>query len=65
MDHGFNGVVGIQSITGGAQYGTNSGNAEFYFNVRLEGGTGEGATADVTVNAGCLLYTSPSPRDRH
>ena len=55
MDHGFNGVVGIQSITGGAQYGTNSGNAEFYFNVRLEGGTGEGATADVTVNAGSVI----------
>ncbi len=55
VDHGFNGVVGIQSITGGAQYGTNSGNAEFYFNVRLEGGTGEGATADVTVNAGSVI----------
>ena len=55
MDHGFNGVVGIQSITGGTQYGTNSGNAEFYFNVRLEGGTGEGATADVTVNAGSVI----------
>jgi len=51
VDHGFNGVVGIQSITGGSQYGTNSGSAEFYFNVRLEGGTGEGATADVTVSA--------------
>ena len=55
VDHGFNGVVGIQSITGGTQYGTNSGNAEFYFNVRLEGGTGEGATADVTVNAGSVI----------
>ena len=55
VDHGFNGIVGIQSITGGTQYGTNSGNAEFYFNVRLEGGTGEGATADVTVNAGSVI----------
>ena len=55
VDHGFNGVVGIQSITGGTQYGTNSGNAEFYFNVRLEGGSGEGATADVTVNAGSVI----------
>ncbi len=55
VDHGFNGIVGIQSITGGNQYGTNSGNAEFYFNVRLEGGTGEGATADVTVNAGSVI----------
>ena len=55
VDHGFNGVVGIQSITGGAQYGTNSGNAEFYFNVRLEGGTGEGATADVTVSAASTI----------
>ena len=55
MDHGFNSIVGIQSITGGAQYGTNSGNAEFYFNVRLEGGTGEGATADVTVTAASII----------
>ena len=55
VDHGFNGVVGIQSITGGTQYGTNSGSAEFYFNVRLEGGSGEGATADVTVNAGSVI----------
>ena len=23
VDHGFNGIVGIQSITGGTQYGTN------------------------------------------
>ena len=55
VDHGFNGIVGIQSITGGTQYGTNSGNAEFYFNVRLEGGTGEGATADVTVSAASVI----------
>ena len=55
VDHGLNGIVGIQSITGGTQYGTNSGNAEFYFNVRLEGGSGEGATADVTVNAGSVI----------
>ena len=55
VDHGFNGVVGIQSITGGAQYGSNSGNAEFYYNVRLEGGAGEGATADVTVSAASTI----------
>ena len=55
VDHGFNGIVGIQSITGGAQYGTNSGSAEFYYNVRLEGGTGEGATADVTVSAASTI----------
>ena len=55
VDHGFNGIVGIQSITGGTQYGTNSGNAEFYYNIRLEGGSGEGATVDVTVSAASTI----------
>ena len=55
VDHGFNGIVGIQSITGGAQYGTNSGNAEFYYNIRLEGGSGQGATVDVTVSAASTI----------
>ena len=50
-EHGFDGVSGIQSVTGGTNLGTGSGNAEFYYNVRLEGGTGQNATADVTVAA--------------
>ena len=50
-EHGFNAITGIQSITGGTNLGSGSGSAEFYYNVRLSGGTGEGATADVTVAA--------------
>ena len=50
-DHGFGGVSGIQSVTGGTNLGANSGNAEFYYNVRAEGGTGRGLTLDVTVAA--------------
>ena len=50
-DHGFEGVSGIQSITGGTNLGTDSGSAEFYYNVRAEGGTGRGLTVDVTVAA--------------
>ena len=54
-DHGFGGVSGIQSLTGGTNLGTNSGSAEFYYNVRAEGGTGRGLTLDVTVAASSTI----------
>ena len=53
--HGFNGIESVGNITGGTQYGTNSGSAEFYYSVDLTGGTGEGATADVTVAASSVI----------
>ena len=51
VEHGFSGIASLGSITGGTNYGTNSGGVENYFNVRLEGGSGKGATGNVTVNA--------------
>ena len=54
-DHGFGGVSGIQSVTGGSNLGTNSGSVEFYYNVRAEGGTGRGLTVDVTVGASSTI----------
>ena len=51
VEHGFSGIASVGSITGGTNYGTNSGGVENYFNVRLEGGSGKGATGNVTVNA--------------
>ena len=53
--HAFNGVESVTNITGGSNYGTNSGSAEFYFSVNLVGGTGQGATADVTVSAAATI----------
>ena len=55
VDHGFNSILSVGNITGGTQYGTNSGSAEFYFSVDLVGGTGKGATADVTVAAAATI----------
>ena len=55
VDHGFNGITDVGSITGGSQYGTNSGAAEFYFSIDLAGGSGKGATADVTVSAAATI----------
>ena len=54
-DHGFNSIIELSGITGGSQYGRNSGSAEFYFSVDLVGGTGKGATADVTVAASSTI----------
>ena len=51
VDHGLNGITGFSNITGGIGYGTSSGNAEFYYNAPLLGGSGKGATVDVTVGA--------------
>jgi len=51
VEHNLNGISSVTSITGGSNYGTNSGSTENYFNVRLENGSGRGATANVTVSA--------------
>ena len=53
--HNFNGVESLSGVTGGSNYGTNSGSAEFYYSINLLGGTGEGATADVTVSAAATI----------
>jgi hypothetical protein len=55
VDHGFNSIKTVGSLTGGSNLGTGSGNAEFYFSVDLSGGTGSGATADVTVAAAGII----------
>ena len=55
VGHGLNPISGIHSISGGSNYGSVSGVTENYFNVRLEGGTGEGATADVTVSTSSTI----------
>ena len=49
VNHGLNGLSNITIASNGVGYGTSSGNAEFYYNIPLTGGTGEGATVDVTV----------------
>ena len=51
VEHGLNGITGFSNNTGGIGYGTSSGNAEFYYNIPLVGGSGRGATIDVTVGA--------------
>ena len=53
IDHNFDGIKAVTNITGGTGYGTSSGNAEFYYNIPLTGGSGngKGATVDVTVAA--------------
>ena len=53
--HNLNGVESVTGVTGGSNYGTNSGSAEFYYSVNLLGGTGQGATADVTVSAAATI----------
>ena len=52
VEHGLSGISNLSSISGGTNYGTNSGGVENYFNIRLDGGSGKGATANVTVSAG-------------
>ena len=51
VEHGLSGISNLSIVSGGTNYGTNSGGVENYFNVRLEGGSGKGATANVTVSA--------------
>ena len=55
VSHGLNPISGIHSISGGTNYGSISGVSENYFNVRLEGGSGEGATADITVSTSSTI----------
>ena len=55
VNHGLNGLSSITIASNGVGYGTSSGNAEFYYNIPLTGGTGEGATVDVTIAANGTL----------
>ena len=50
VEHNLNGISGYTITNAGTNYGTNSGSTENYFNARLEGGSGKGATANVTVS---------------
>ncbi len=50
-DHSFNAITSFSALSGGVGYGTSSGNAEFYYNIPLTGGTGFNATVDVTVGS--------------
>jgi microcystin-dependent protein len=52
VEHGLSGISNLSIVSGGTNYGTNSGGVENYFNIRLDGGSGKGATANVTVSAG-------------
>ena len=47
VEHGFNAILSVTDLNGGTNYEASSS----WFNVNLSGGTGKGATADVTVNS--------------
>ena len=49
VDHGLNPATKVVITTTGSNYGT--GSAETFFNAKLTGGSGEGATAVVKINA--------------
>jgi len=55
VEHGLSGISNFTPGSGGTNYGTNSGGVENYFNIRLEGGSGKGATANVTVSAASVI----------
>lgn len=49
-DHGFNPITGLSVSNAGSAYGT-TGAVETLYNARLVGGSGEGATAVIKINA--------------
>ena len=55
VEHGLRGIKEITLSNAGADLGDNSGSAEFYFNIRAEGGSGTGCLVDVTVNAASVV----------
>lgn len=50
IDHGLNPITGLTTTTSGSAYGT-TGAVETLFNAQLSGGSGEGASAVIRVNA--------------
>jgi hypothetical protein len=55
VEHNLNGINTIDLPYGGASLGRNSGNVEYYYNITLQGGSGQGATVDVIVNTSNIV----------
>ena len=51
VEHGLNAILTVTDLNGGSNYTPSTS----WFNVDLIGGTGKGATADVTVNSGGVI----------
>ena len=51
VEHGFNSILTVTDLNGGSNYVISTS----WFNVDLVGGTGKGATADVTVNSSGVI----------
>ena len=51
VEHGLNSILTVTDLNGGSNYVISTS----WFNVDLTGGTGKGATADVTVNSSGVI----------
>ena len=57
VNHGAGLITGVSGLVGGSNYNPTSGTVT-YANVPLTGGTGTGATADITVTNGAVVNVS-------